>query len=567
MLPGQTGQHSQQNPGTRRVGRHAAREPRQAAQQGAGERRRCVWASPRSGVPRAGVPRAARGACLTPSHALHRVVPQDARVLDSSLRGLGKRLDRLISSMPPPHLDAWLPAAGSRPPLAAEPTPPSAAATAAARRGQGDASPLRRTPSGASTPRRAPSDASAARTSSRDEDSGDEEELHAKLDVYLIGQQCTRKGGSSTPTRSVLSKSQRLAEQMFGVRTTYKVTSRRDGAKRLPFGDGQGTEPAEQPDRFGVGQESTAEPVLRATARREDKEGKSVKVPTLRLDNVHPESGHADDGNPPPRPHTARFATITRPGTSRVDTVRLSELASRPVSASWSRPRVYEPAVQQESGSLRLNFDQLERAWLRQSTKVQSARTRTGCRSMSRGFALLQQPPANSDRSFALGSVDVPTQPIRAPIMSKHQNRSAQSGPARVQTRTTSSAEQCVAPDDELVANPYWQIDFGEEIRQRNLRSVGKDRERSCEGETIASSPAQSNADSKVPCAACDCVRVARGCLLNPPAIGTWRQRSADCAFFAAMYLPAPHFGCIAQCTPTPANGLLSTDTEQAPIC
>ena len=153
-------------------------------------------------------------------------------MLDSSLRGLGKRLDRLISSMPPPHLDAWLPAAGSRPPLAAEPTPPSAAATAAAPRGQGDASPLRRTPSGASTPRRAPSDASAARTSSRDEDSGDEEELHAKLDVYLIGQQCTRKGGSSTPTRSVLSKSQRLAEQMFGVRTTYKVTSRRDGAKR-----------------------------------------------------------------------------------------------------------------------------------------------------------------------------------------------------------------------------------------------------------------------------------------------------------------------------------------------
>jgi hypothetical protein len=298
-------------------------------------------------------------------------------------------------------------------------------------------------------------------------------------------------------TRSFLSTSQRLAEQMFGVRTTYTINSQGGSAKRLIVGDGKGVSPKEEPTGARVDQ---LEPMSHSTHRAE---GQEKTVPKLRLEYVRPEAGNADRVSPHSRPQTARFATITRPGTSRVDTVRLTELASRPASASWSRPRVYESALQQDNPSLRMNFDQLERAWLRQSTIVQRAKTRAGCRSMSRGFSLLPQPSADESKALALGSVHAPTKPIRT---AKMQTKSAQSGQMRTQREPTPSNEQCVTLDDMLVVNPYWQIDFGEEIRQRGLRPVWKDGEFCCEDETCMASPLEagrSNSDSEVLCVAC----------------------------------------------------------------
>ena len=352
------------------------------------------------------------------------------------------------------------------------------------RRVQSEVSSPRQTPIDVSTPRRAPSDASAARTSPREEDSGDEE-LRAKLDVYLIGQKFSDRGINQS-TRSFLSTSQRLAEQMFGVRTTYTINSQGGSAKWLMVSDGKGVDPTEEPAGPRVEQ---VEPVSLSTARAE---GQERKVPKLRLEYVRPEAGNADRFSPHSRPQTARFATITRPGTLRVDTVRLTELASRPASASWSRPRVYEPPLQQHNPSLRRNFDQLERAWLRQSTIVQCAKTRAGCRSMSRGFSLLPQPSADGNKALALGSVHAPTEPIRT---AKMQTKSAPNGHMRTQKEPTSSTEQCVAPDD-----------VEEIIMGRRLWPLGKDEEFCCEDEKCMASPLEagrSKSGSEVLCVAC----------------------------------------------------------------
>ena len=470
---------------------------------------------------------------------------QAERALDRSTKFLGRRLDRLISSCDNLTLIADT-RSNPRPPgnpthgvAGKRFTPRNTPATDGTETSRSNLleetsceawQEVRAAPNLALTPSRTHSGGVDA----DEEGDWEEDQIEATMDVYHIGQNPPRRetlaNRQSLHTPSYLSKSQQLAEQMFGVRTKY--TLRHGGQAPARFTTSHNRQGSEQHIRCGDTSSSESSssivsehrPLTEASVQEKTAAGTSVPaIPKLCLDSVPFASEPSDTSKPNQQTmrdalnvQTARFVSA-RSSSSRPNSARLTMLARHPASAMIVPPRVYLPAAKPlDSPTLRLDFRMLEQSMMKISgqpprLRVQSARTRSGCQSMSRGHADL---PLKTDRAlwaagkvqFMLGNKDKLTENVeRQKKDSWTCTKNADGVPSTKTTaqqptsavrkenemigreNSASSSDQeydwvLEAKDKEADAaqhekltevmfeNPYFQIDFTEEVSQRKLR-------------------------------------------------------------------------------------------------
>ena len=362
---------------------------------------------------------------------------QIERALDRSISGLGRRLDRLLSSCDDPgklRSSHPLPLQlGSRP-----------GQTLRTPRGVYEA-----TPGGSGLLNAMGSDCWCAGTEDGgDEDGGVEEQLQAQLEVYDVGQE----RGPETPetvsaaTMSLLSKPQELAQKMFGIRTTY--TLRRGPKTHVQHVDGEQTSGSahqrgahnNQLERTSRGMHSEGSGCVNTSLRPLMKVHPQAwtsgpVIPKLCLANVvpalcdtdeiesqHIQLLHTHEQLVSMRATHAHLDKYARPArrlsTTRPASARLTELARRPASARINHPRVIyahvAPSEIPYSWSASMDFHDLERTWARSHARVRSAKTHTGCHAISQGHALLPTDEhklswAKGEKQVSLGQVDTTT--------------------------------------------------------------------------------------------------------------------------------------------------------------
>jgi len=363
---------------------------------------------------------------------------QIERALDRSINGLGRRLDRLLSSCDDTgKLRSSHPLSlqlGSRP-----------GQNPRTLRGVYEA-----TPGGSGQLNAMGSDCWCAGTDDGgDEDGGVEEQLQAHLEVYDVGQE----RGPETPetvnaaTMLLLSKPQELAQKMFGIRTTY--TLRRGPKTHVQHVGGEQTSGSahqrgahnHQLERTSRGINSEGSGCVNTSLRPLMKVHAQAAwtsrpvIPKLCLADMFPALCDTDETESQhilplhtheqlvsmraTHAHSDKYALPARRlSTSRPASARLTELARRPASARINHPRVIyahvAPSEIPYSWSTSMDFHDLERTWARSHARVRSAKTRTGCHTISQGHILLPTDEhklswAKGPMQVSLGQVDTTT--------------------------------------------------------------------------------------------------------------------------------------------------------------
>lgn len=227
--------------------------------------------------------------------------------------------------------------------------------------------------------RAASKDCSADRNWPYDDQGADADKLSATLQMYHIGQQGNGCNAQSH-TSSVLSKSQQIAENLFGVQTVYTLrhcVPKKGKAHDVTISDCRST--PDQRGNFCSNRENGI--LVDGLNVSADTTAKTrPHVPNFCLDLTH--ISHE-------RPQSARFLSISRPGLSRIN-VRLTELACRPASSRFHPPRpasarMHTPRTLQ-TPTLRMDFEELEKSWTKAPRgQVHMTSKHAGCRYLSQG--------------------------------------------------------------------------------------------------------------------------------------------------------------------------------------
>ena len=268
---------------------------------------------------------------------------------------------------------------------------------------------------------------------------GDEHGIRATLDVYHIGQQAEYREASS-----LISKSQQLAQQFFGVPTQYKLghgseTIRAARAESVTF---------DEEESMAEGSGDTGCPLVQAV------------VPKLCLD-----CGQMDGAETLKRrhgrPQSARFApSVPKSSKDRPHSARLSEI-SRLTSSNVSLQST-NMGGPHPSDNPALLIELCEES--RRSPRTRVSRSRSSCNSIARGHARLQR---EKEKRLWSGSNEPPrTENSHAANAGKNSGAAA-TRPSPQHPAANSS--QASVDGKELYVNPYWKIGFDEEIQQRNL--------------------------------------------------------------------------------------------------
>lgn len=271
---------------------------------------------------------------------------------------------------------------------------------------------------------------------------GDEQGIRATLDVYHIGQQ-----GGYREASSLISRSQQLAQQFFGVPTQYKL---RHGAEMIRAARVESAILDEE-ESMAEGSGDTGRPLVQAI------------VPKLCLDcgqlNGAETSklGHR-------RPQSARFApSVPKSSKDRPQSARLTQISRLTSSNSTLQSTNMSGQYPSENPGPFIECEGPKR-----SPRSRVSRAQSFCNSIARVQARLK---GDKEKGRWSGSDEPPRLDNRHAAINGQNGRGAESCPSFQRPPAISS--QAGLEAEGLYINPYWKIGFEEEIQQRQLASVG----------------------------------------------------------------------------------------------